>query len=371
MNLKDNRTCSSIKNNEKFRFCRKNKVVGIGWADYDEDKISDIGFKKADNAIKQFNCGDLVWVRDIESDVYYICEITESVKKREEYDYKSHDLGKCCKCEFFRVGQKLPDNIIRSDLVSRSTIQRANEEVACKTMDLFKKLKKRNNAISLLGVVLLLITPVILYIISNHQSITFNPSSYDSTSQDQSSYEVESGYYIEGTFTEEFYKSEWLKIQCVFAKNGLKAIDPELVKKYNSALKNKLGFAHAEMHACKNNEDESPSLQITVKRAPYISLEKLSDGFKNDMDSALRRGISSDLSVKIKWKPKTTYDLLGEEYLLQGVVTEISYGNAESRESTFWFLHRIKDGCFVTISCSGVRDISDLQELLKCFEPLN
>ena len=167
MNLKDNRTCSSIKNSEKFRFCRKNKVVGIGWAEYDEDKISDIGFKKADNAIKQFNCGDLVWVRDIESDVYYICEITESVKKREEYDYKSHDLGKCCKCEFFRVGQKLPDNIIRSDLVSRSTIQRANEEVACKTIDLFKKLKKRNNAISLLGVVLLLITPVILYIISS------------------------------------------------------------------------------------------------------------------------------------------------------------------------------------------------------------
>lgn len=202
MNLKDNRTCSSIKNNEKFRFCRKNKVVGIGWADYDEDKISDIGFKKADNAIKQFNCGDLVWVRDIESDVYYICEITESVKKREEYDYKSHDLGKCCKCKFFRVGQKLPNNINRSDLVSRSAIQRANAEVACETVDLFKKLKKRNNAISLLGIVLFLITSMTLVIISNQLSITFNPSSYDSTSQDQSSYEVGSGYYTEGTFTE-------------------------------------------------------------------------------------------------------------------------------------------------------------------------
>lgn len=383
MNLKDDRNDSNITSGDKFRFCKKHSVIGIGWADYDENKTNDLGLKKANNAIEQFNRGDLVWVRDIENDVYYICKITHPVKRRKEHEYNFHDLCKCCKCIFFRVGQNLPNDIDRRDLVALSTIQRANEAITCETIKFFKKLERRILSVYLSCLAVFLIILLVALISSGVFSSSKpakNLNSYDYSSEKSSSYneeqsfynESESSYYTAGIFTEESYKSEWLKIQCVFAQNGLKATDPNLIEKYNNAQKssNQGNFSFTEMNAYKNNENQSPYLQITVKKAYNESLQTLSDEFKDEIDSGLKKSANYPFSIETQWNTDSSYNLLGEEYLLQECRFKTFNGDELKVKGTYWFLHRIKDGYFISINCGG-KDCSDnLNEILNWFEPL-
>ncbi len=232
--------------------------------------------------------------------------------------------------------------------------------------------KKSNTTVRGISILLAFVLIFMTFITAcNSNKTESGISKSQDVKNDSSSEESESSYYTSGVFTEESYKSEWLNIQCVFAKNGLKATDPNLMEKYNNAQKssNQGNFSYTEMNAYKNNENQSPYLQITVKKA-YKSLETLSDEFKDEIDSGLKNAASYPQSIETQWGTDSSYNLLGEEYFLQECSFKTFNGDELKVKGTYWFLHRIKDGYFISINCGG-KDCSDnLNEILNWFEPL-
>ncbi len=146
MNLKDNRDDKPVLEQSKFAFCREKEIVGIGWAECCADTEESTGFKKANNAINSFEPDDLIWTHDDESGEYYICKIKEKATDTPEAneEYKKYDIGQYCPCEYYEVGtkDKLPEGISYSDLISRTTISKASENVSDITGSFFQSLTK-------------------------------------------------------------------------------------------------------------------------------------------------------------------------------------------------------------------------------------
>lgn len=147
MNLKDNRDNAEVDGTEKkFKFCKEKNIVGIGWVDYKKNKIKDLGYERAKAAIERFQYGDLVWVKDNVNKKYYICKINDNSNKITEEECNNYDISEYRFCQYYYVGDsdKLPKSINERDLVSISTIRRANEDIANATVDFFKTFTTEN-----------------------------------------------------------------------------------------------------------------------------------------------------------------------------------------------------------------------------------
>ncbi len=145
MNLKDNRDEANKPSDltkSKFQFCLEHKIVGIGWVDQEPDNAA---FARAQNALSEFEAGDLVWVRDPNTQEYYLCRITASAVSTQDEEWNRQDIGQYCACEFFRVGaaESLPEEIARESLISRSTISRADDLLSEQTKTFFETVVKR------------------------------------------------------------------------------------------------------------------------------------------------------------------------------------------------------------------------------------
>ena len=191
-----------------------------------------------------------------------------------------------------------------------------------------------------------------------------NSSEIQSSSQSV----IDNNEHTEGIFNKDGYKSNWLNIQIDFAKNGLKASDPEAVQLYNDAgKKNDSNYEYVEMSAYVNNANQSPSVQIVVSKADK-SLKELSDEINQEINSVKYK---SPISVQKEWKEDTTIDLLGEEYLLSEYSFKTFYGTDLRVQGTNWWLRRIKDGYLVCINfgCSGDSSV-ELSDLMSWIEPI-
>ena len=130
MNLIDNRECSSnCPKDEKFNFCKDSSIIGIGWGGYEDDEElkDDASYKKAKNAFLSLKTGDFVWVKNPLTQNYYICKI-KSLPEYKGDQYKDHDIGYCCECEYYSVGtaEQLPYGIIAKDLPRSEFIEKCN-----------------------------------------------------------------------------------------------------------------------------------------------------------------------------------------------------------------------------------------------------
>lgn len=145
MNLKDVRDAAKGgASKEKFDFCKENGIVGIGWVGYEEGETECIGYTRAKNAIEQFEPHDLVWVKDTEKGEYYICEISEQTEPMDKDSCENHDISQYRSCEYHHIGnrERLSECFPIKDLISVSTIQKANEIVTAATIDLFETLSE-------------------------------------------------------------------------------------------------------------------------------------------------------------------------------------------------------------------------------------
>lgn len=135
MNLLDNRSEEDKPKDlqkSKFQFCKERGIIGIGWVGYDPEDSEDIGFLRANNAISAFKKDDLVWIKNPDSNEYYICRVTGEVLVAHGTELNRHDIGKFCPCDFIGVGteESLPQGILKEDLISRATISKANSTVS-------------------------------------------------------------------------------------------------------------------------------------------------------------------------------------------------------------------------------------------------
>lgn len=135
MNLLDNRSEEDKPKDlqkSKFQFCKERGIIGIGWVGYDPEDSEDIGFLRANNAISAFKKDDLVWIKNPDSNEYYICRVTGEVLAAHGTELNRHDIGKFCPCDFIGVGteESLPQGILKEDLISRATISKANSTVS-------------------------------------------------------------------------------------------------------------------------------------------------------------------------------------------------------------------------------------------------
>ncbi len=188
MNLVDNRS-DKPENPEisKFRFCKDKSIIGIGWVDYDnpdgKDPMELAAYHQARGVLKAMQPGDLVWVRDPEEDIYYICRVDEAldenIKLKEEY--RNHDLSLVLHCKYYKIGsrEQLPEGIEPASLISRCAVRFVRDEnLRKRTIEVFKKIgsiranaksnKKIRNLLIILPVVFALliagvITGSILY----------------------------------------------------------------------------------------------------------------------------------------------------------------------------------------------------------------
>ena len=180
MNLIDNRECSSnCPKDEKFNFCKDSSIIGIGWVGYEDDEElkDDASYKKAKNAFLSLKIGDFVWVKNPLTQNYYICKI-KSLPEYKGDQYKDHDIGYCCSCEYYFVGtsDKLPNEISSSDLISISTITKASEDIEKNTIAFSKKVIKfdckkvlfiKKTIFPVIGFALVVLIGIILSVKSN------------------------------------------------------------------------------------------------------------------------------------------------------------------------------------------------------------
>ena len=150
MNLKDNReNAPENANSVKFNFCIKKGIVGIGWVGYDKNPElceKDIGYKKARNSIFSFETDDLVWVKNSETQRYYLCKIVSQAQATEENEYNEKDISIFCKCEYIDIGtvEELPYNITKEQLISITTVSKANEQLSEATLKFYNTITPKN-----------------------------------------------------------------------------------------------------------------------------------------------------------------------------------------------------------------------------------
>ena len=131
LNLKDNRGNGENKNTDvKFNLCCTNEILGIGWADedYQSGKVKTRGYTRAKNCLDSIAVGDLVWVRNPVTKIYYICEVTAVITDLDwlKEHFKNNDISQiknCRKAKFHEFGDKtaLPENLTYRNLISRGT----------------------------------------------------------------------------------------------------------------------------------------------------------------------------------------------------------------------------------------------------------
>lgn len=152
MNLKDNRDEKPENLKEsKFDFCKKKGILGIGWANHDKNENAtttekETGYERAKNSFFSLKINDLVWVKNPETNYYYLCRIKSQALLTKKKEYIDNDVSLYRNCEYIDIGtaDKLPDGIVKEDLVSISTISQANEQVNKATL-MFFDIKKRFN----------------------------------------------------------------------------------------------------------------------------------------------------------------------------------------------------------------------------------
>ena len=135
MNLLDNRAEEDkpkVLLKSKFQFCKERGIIGIGWVGYDLSEAENIGFLRAHNAISAFRKDDLVWTKDPDSKEYYICRVMGQAVSTQDTELNQYDIGWFCPCEFIAVGteDKLPSEILKEELISRTAISKANPTIA-------------------------------------------------------------------------------------------------------------------------------------------------------------------------------------------------------------------------------------------------
>lgn len=127
--LKDNRNKGENKHKrDKFDFCYKNKIVGIGWCD---EKYNVKGvYPDCDRARKYFNeiqIGDLIWTKIPNEKVYHLYKVAsnELDDNIDEVQFQNMDINTsyCKKVKFLCsfTSSQLPVNY--KCLISRSTIR--------------------------------------------------------------------------------------------------------------------------------------------------------------------------------------------------------------------------------------------------------
>ncbi len=149
MNLKDNRDEKPASlNQSKFDFCKNKGIVGIGWANIDPLNTQDTAFLQANKAIESFEIGDLVWVKNPNSETanqeQYLCRITSKAVSTGDEIMNSYDIGKYCKCEYLLVSE-LPDTLKFQKLTAVHTIERANELCKNETVSFYNSKSGVNN----------------------------------------------------------------------------------------------------------------------------------------------------------------------------------------------------------------------------------
>ncbi len=130
MNLEDSRAGNEdiALSQEKFVFCLRRQVIGIGSMPNKETDESDSDYDSAKKYISALNPGDLVWIKKPGKDKYYIAEIAEG----EPYTaidsaFAKYDLSYCRNCKFRilwsgnNVPEKYADDIKK--LIAHGTIQ--------------------------------------------------------------------------------------------------------------------------------------------------------------------------------------------------------------------------------------------------------
>lgn len=130
MNLEDSRAGNEdiALSQEKFVFCLRRQVIGIGSIPNKETDESDSDYDSAKKYISALNPGDLVWIKKPGKDKYYIAEIAEG----EPYTaidsaFAKYDLSYCRNCKFRilwsgnNVPEKYADDIKK--LIVHGTIQ--------------------------------------------------------------------------------------------------------------------------------------------------------------------------------------------------------------------------------------------------------
>lgn len=153
MNLKDKRTGAVPEDSKnKFKMCLERGILAIGWVE-EQSKLSEQkAYSSAKNAIKSFKKDDLVWVRNPYAEEgeteRYICKVlSDDIQTATCNELNDCDIGEFQIAEFYPV-DNIPAGINAWELVSRHTIQSANENVTNKTIEYFNTLssspKKEN-----------------------------------------------------------------------------------------------------------------------------------------------------------------------------------------------------------------------------------
>lgn len=142
MNLRDNRD-NPVRDLDmtKFEFCKSKGILGIGWVGYDESS-DDSAFLLANNYLNSFAVGDLVWTKDPENKVIYLCKVNSHVQSTDTA-FNKYDISKYCKCDYIEIGSadNLPEGISKENLISRRTITKANNRIANATVEFYDKIR--------------------------------------------------------------------------------------------------------------------------------------------------------------------------------------------------------------------------------------
>lgn len=155
MNLKDNRGNGENKNTDiKFNLCCTNHVLGIGWADddYQSGKVTTRGFTRAKNCLDCIDVGDLVWVRNPVTSLYFICEVVDNKTDLDwlNQHFVENDISQVKNCKtanFYEFGfkGKLPSYLSYRNLISKETGRQVknNQKLIDFTNDWFDKNVKK------------------------------------------------------------------------------------------------------------------------------------------------------------------------------------------------------------------------------------
>ena len=143
---------------DAFDYCKRNKIIGIGWPlppnqkandfnDYAKKRRAAYGddgsFTRAINAIGRMKPNDLVWTR--QDGIYYLCRITSSWRYIDSPESRDADIANVVDVDdFIKVGvlDKVPGKVKKSMDIS-ATAQRING-IASITANIYNMLTKSN-----------------------------------------------------------------------------------------------------------------------------------------------------------------------------------------------------------------------------------
>lgn len=139
MHLNPDFNCN-LGQDDVIKFCKEKGIIGVGWEDikvHKDYKNETILKEVCDNSkytnkpfnslkiLSKINAGDMIWTKDKENNVYYLCIVTKTwFETNPDIYYEDMDIKNFVCCNWNKIDKRnIPENILRSFKAQQTILQ--------------------------------------------------------------------------------------------------------------------------------------------------------------------------------------------------------------------------------------------------------